>query len=249
MAECEHALRRERQRDGRLHAKARGVSCGRPKALTPAQGVALPQERAQGVLIRELMARSGLKKAAISRYLAPGPGNQADAEAADERASRLVKARVRRHGPLHARNLLSGLENLAPGHVPALGKIGFEDLRGLGAPDRHFGHRRAQGLPIGHHMAQEVFPYTTIFWEPRTALTISTSCGCCIVPPWVWVLLVARSIPLSGQALPPSGRRHQHPPSSSPFPAPWQAAALAAGQRHGAQRRQGRGYRTALRCF
>ena len=69
MAEFETALRKERQTEGIAAAKCRGVRFGRAKALTPLQVLELRQRRRQGVLIRELMAEYGLKKAAIYRYL------------------------------------------------------------------------------------------------------------------------------------------------------------------------------------
>jgi DNA invertase Pin-like site-specific DNA recombinase len=81
IAQFDHRLRQARQREGIAAAKARGVRFGRQKRLTPAQVITLQQERAQGVLIRELMARYGLKKAAIYRYLAatiPGLAEAAD---------------------------------------------------------------------------------------------------------------------------------------------------------------------------
>jgi DNA invertase Pin-like site-specific DNA recombinase len=83
IAQFENRLRHERQMEGIAVAKARGVQFGRQKALTPAQVVTLQQERAQGVLIRDLMARYGLKKAAIYRYLGAPQTSAAAAAAAD----------------------------------------------------------------------------------------------------------------------------------------------------------------------
>jgi DNA invertase Pin-like site-specific DNA recombinase len=78
IAEFETALRRERQMEGIVHAKANGVHFGRQHALTPVQVAALRQRRAQGVLIKVLMQEYGLSKAAIYRYLA-APHVQAEA--------------------------------------------------------------------------------------------------------------------------------------------------------------------------
>ena len=79
IAQFEHRLRQERQLEGIAAAKQRGVQFGRQKRLTPAQVVTLQQDRTQGVLIRDLMARYGLKKAAIYRYLAATVPGQAEA--------------------------------------------------------------------------------------------------------------------------------------------------------------------------
>jgi len=72
MAEFENDIRRERQMEGIAAARGRGVQFGRKKRLTPAQVQALRHQRAQGVLIRDLMVAYGLKKAAIYRYLVQG---------------------------------------------------------------------------------------------------------------------------------------------------------------------------------
>jgi DNA invertase Pin-like site-specific DNA recombinase len=79
IAQFEHRLRAERQMEGIAAAKARGVQFGRQKRLTPAQVQTLQLERAQGVLIRDLMARYGLQKAALYRYLAAALPSQAAA--------------------------------------------------------------------------------------------------------------------------------------------------------------------------
>jgi DNA invertase Pin-like site-specific DNA recombinase len=83
LAEFERSLIHERQREGIVAAQARGVQFGRGKRLSPVQVAALCRQRAQGVLIRDLMAQYGLKKAAIYRYLAQGRHGDAQAEAAD----------------------------------------------------------------------------------------------------------------------------------------------------------------------
>jgi hypothetical protein len=50
------------------------------------------------------------------------------------RRSRLVAARVCGHAPFQTRDLASGLEDLGPGHAPARGKVGLEDVHRLGGP-------------------------------------------------------------------------------------------------------------------
>lgn len=87
VAEFENDIRRERQREGIAAAQARGTHFGRQHHLTPAQVRALCQQRAKGVLIRDLMAQYGLKKAAIYRYLQRGHAglyeSEEELEAAD----------------------------------------------------------------------------------------------------------------------------------------------------------------------
>ena len=82
IAEFETALRKERQLEGIAHAKAHGVRFGRQHALTPQQVTTLRQQRASGILIKELMQEYRLSKAAIYRYLAHRP-QPMQAEAAD----------------------------------------------------------------------------------------------------------------------------------------------------------------------
>ena len=82
IAEFEHAIRQERQREGIAAAQARGVRFGRQKALTPVQVGALRAQRRQGTLIKDLMRQYGVKKSAIYRYLQQGQPD-ALAEAAD----------------------------------------------------------------------------------------------------------------------------------------------------------------------
>lgn len=69
IAQFEHRLRAERQMEGIAAARARGVHFGRGKALTPLQVQELAQRRAQGELIKTLMADYRLSKAALYRYL------------------------------------------------------------------------------------------------------------------------------------------------------------------------------------
>ena len=86
VAELETNLRHERQMVGIKAAQAKGVHFGGKKRLTLAQVGTLCQQRAQSLLIRELMAQYGLKKAAIYRYLSQGRRGDTQAEAADEEA-------------------------------------------------------------------------------------------------------------------------------------------------------------------
>ncbi len=70
MAEFETKIRVERQIEGTLKAKMRGVHLGRKKRLAPEQVRELRQRRAQGDLIKTLMQDYGLSKASVYRYLA-----------------------------------------------------------------------------------------------------------------------------------------------------------------------------------
>lgn len=69
IAQFETELRAERQMDGIQQAKARGVRFGKKKALDIKQIAALRQRRAQGTLIKTLMADYHLSKASVYRYL------------------------------------------------------------------------------------------------------------------------------------------------------------------------------------
>ena len=69
IAQFETELRAERQMDGIQKAKARGVRFGKKKALDVEQIAALRQRRAQGTLIKTLMADYHLSKASVYRYL------------------------------------------------------------------------------------------------------------------------------------------------------------------------------------
>jgi DNA invertase Pin-like site-specific DNA recombinase len=71
LAQFETRIRAERQMDGILHAKARGVRFGRKKTLPPEQVAELRQRRAHGDLIKTLMQDYCLSKASVYRYLAP----------------------------------------------------------------------------------------------------------------------------------------------------------------------------------
>lgn len=69
IAQFETELRAERQMDGIKKAKDRGISFGRKKKLTSQQIKELHNKRAQGVLIKTLMADYKLSKVSIYRYL------------------------------------------------------------------------------------------------------------------------------------------------------------------------------------
>jgi DNA invertase Pin-like site-specific DNA recombinase len=70
IGQFETEIRAERQMDGIRKAKDRGVQFGKRPALTEDQITELRQKRAQGILIRDLMAHYSLSKATIYRYLA-----------------------------------------------------------------------------------------------------------------------------------------------------------------------------------
>jgi len=69
IAQFETELRAERQMDGIIKAKARGVHCGRTQKLTRPQITALRDRRVQGVLIKMLMRDYHLSKASVYRCL------------------------------------------------------------------------------------------------------------------------------------------------------------------------------------
>jgi DNA invertase Pin-like site-specific DNA recombinase len=69
IAQFETELRAERQMDGILGAKARGVRFGRHKTLLPEQIAELHDRRQQGTLIRTLMKDYRISKATVYRYL------------------------------------------------------------------------------------------------------------------------------------------------------------------------------------
>jgi DNA invertase Pin-like site-specific DNA recombinase len=70
IAQFETKIRVERQIEGTLKAKTRGVHLGRKKRLAPEQVSELRKRRAQGDLIKTLMQDYGLSKASVYRYLA-----------------------------------------------------------------------------------------------------------------------------------------------------------------------------------
>ena len=69
IAEFETGLRKERQMEGIAKAKERGVHFGRSPKVSSEQIDQMRQERAKGVLIRELMAKYDLSKASVYRML------------------------------------------------------------------------------------------------------------------------------------------------------------------------------------
>jgi DNA invertase Pin-like site-specific DNA recombinase len=83
IAQFETEIRAERQLDGIANARARGVPLGRQHALTADQIAELRARRAQGVLVKTLMAEYGLGRSTIYRYLdgvvPPSPADGLDA--------------------------------------------------------------------------------------------------------------------------------------------------------------------------
>ena len=69
IAQFENDLRKERQTDGILMAKSRGVHFGRNNKLTNEQIQEMKQKREQGVLIKDLMIGYGLSKASVYRLM------------------------------------------------------------------------------------------------------------------------------------------------------------------------------------
>jgi DNA invertase Pin-like site-specific DNA recombinase len=69
IAQFETEIRAERQADGIVKAKERGVCFGRRKKLTAQQIAELRHRREQGVLIKTLMEDYNLSKATVYRYL------------------------------------------------------------------------------------------------------------------------------------------------------------------------------------
>jgi DNA invertase Pin-like site-specific DNA recombinase len=69
IGQFETEIRAERQMDGILKAKNRGVRFGKKKSLTSEQLEDLKQKRDQGNKIKNLMQEFKLSKATIYRYL------------------------------------------------------------------------------------------------------------------------------------------------------------------------------------
>ena len=69
IAQFETEIRAERQMEGILKAKARGIKFGRHKTLTSTQIAELQQRREQGILIKTLMSDYRLSKSSVYRYL------------------------------------------------------------------------------------------------------------------------------------------------------------------------------------
>lgn len=68
-AEFETAIRSERQMDGIAKAKADGVKFGRKAQLTAEVVAEIKQLRGDGVLIKDIMSKTGLSKATVYRAL------------------------------------------------------------------------------------------------------------------------------------------------------------------------------------
>ena len=69
IAEFETELRKERQMEGIKKAQDRGVAFGRKPSLSDEQVDEIRQKRAEGALIKDLMAAYGLSKSSIYRAL------------------------------------------------------------------------------------------------------------------------------------------------------------------------------------
>ena len=69
IAQFETELRAERQKDGILKAKERGVKFGKRKKLDRQQIAEFQSKRKQGVLIKTLMKEYNLSKSSVYRYL------------------------------------------------------------------------------------------------------------------------------------------------------------------------------------
>ena len=69
IAEFENELRRERQSDGILLAKSRGVELGRKSKLSPTQVSEMKIKRESGVKIKDLMSEYSLSKASVYRLI------------------------------------------------------------------------------------------------------------------------------------------------------------------------------------
>ena len=69
IAQFETEIRAERQMDGIIKAKQRGVRFGRKKKLTNKQVIELKRRRDEGVLIKSLMTDYDISKVSVYRYL------------------------------------------------------------------------------------------------------------------------------------------------------------------------------------
>jgi len=76
IAQFETELPAERQMDGIIKAKMRGVHFGRTQKLTRQQSTELRYRRVQGVLIKTLMRDYHLSKPSVYRYLSPTDRSQ-----------------------------------------------------------------------------------------------------------------------------------------------------------------------------
>ncbi len=69
ISQFETEIRAERQMDGIIKAKERGIDFGRKRKMTASQIVELQQRRKSGTPIKTLMADYQLSKASVYRYL------------------------------------------------------------------------------------------------------------------------------------------------------------------------------------
>ncbi|MCB1470537.1 MAG: recombinase family protein [Rhizobiaceae bacterium] len=69
-AEFENAIRAERQADGIAKAKDRGTKFGRKPKVTGDRAEEIQRMRSDGVLIKDIMRKTGLSKATVYRALA-----------------------------------------------------------------------------------------------------------------------------------------------------------------------------------
>ena len=69
ISELETTIRKERQTEGIILAKSRGVQFGRKPKLTEDLIVEMRQQRKAGVLIKDLMTEYDLSKASVYRLL------------------------------------------------------------------------------------------------------------------------------------------------------------------------------------
>lgn len=96
VVELEKKLRAERQADGIAKAKEMGVKFGRKALLSDEQAAELRKRRAEGVLIKTLMAEYGLSKASVYRYLALKERGISHARRLKLTPSQVVEMRKRR---------------------------------------------------------------------------------------------------------------------------------------------------------
>jgi DNA invertase Pin-like site-specific DNA recombinase len=75
VSQFETEIRAERQMDGIIKAKEKGVQFGRKKTLSNEQIVELQARRSEGELIKILMQDFGLSKTSVYRYLSPPAKN------------------------------------------------------------------------------------------------------------------------------------------------------------------------------
>ena len=69
IAQFENDLRKERQTDGILMAKSKGVHFGRNNKLNDEQIQEMKRKREEGVKIKDLMSSYGLSKASVYRLI------------------------------------------------------------------------------------------------------------------------------------------------------------------------------------